>query len=278
MLLIRVYSPDSPIMTLGDAIASFLDRADTCNQPRNFSTRYDMVRSSQRTLEDEDLEPVHWAPQRRYWFQAADPFRWETAISLTVASVCLAAWFLTSSIAQLRSSRSASDQSLLKILNSIGLGSVNAQTLLSTRFSKSGFKNMIPNSILANLPQITLSCLYFLYNNIFTSMLLSEEWSHFAHSRKALRVSRPKGSQCSSYFLQLPFKYAIPLFCLFTALQYFLSQGFFSSESHSHRHLWRAKIREINNHSRIFPLGDLDQRRTGVVPDAADDVDGFEGL
>ena len=227
MLLLRIYSPDSLIMTLGDAITSFLDRGDVFKQPQNLPAKFDIVSSTQQTFEDEGLKPMYWTPQSRYYFQAAGPFRWAITTSLNLASLCLTAWFLSFSIAGLRSSRSTSDQSLLKILNGIGLGSVSAETLFSTRFSRSGSKNLITNSILANVPQVVISCLYLLYNNLFTSMLLSGEWSRFAHTRKGLRVSRPNGCQRCSYFLQLPFKYAVPLFCLFTALQYFVSQSFF---------------------------------------------------
>lgn len=58
-------------------------------------------------------------------------------------------------------------------------------------------------------------------------MLLADEWSRFAHQRKTLRVSTPRGKQRSAYFLQLPFRYSLPLFLAFAILQYLLSQSLF---------------------------------------------------
>lgn len=117
---------------------------------------------------------------------------------------------------------------LIRVFNSVGLGSVNAQALISTARSaniRSGKLFVI--STLANMPQIVLSCIYFVINKIFTSMLLVQEWNAFAHERKALRVSNPKGEQRSTYFLQMPFKYSMPLILLSASLQYFLSQSSF---------------------------------------------------
>lgn len=45
----------------------------------------------------------------------------------------------------------------------------------------------------------------------FTSMLTAAEWAQFAVTRKALRVSRPRRGQRSTYWLQLPWKYSLPL-------------------------------------------------------------------
>lgn len=67
---------------------------------------------------------------------------------------------------------------------------------------------------------------YFSYNATITSMLLAHEWSGFFKRAKALRVSRTRrGLQRSTYFLQLPYRYAIPLLSLSALLHWLASQS-----------------------------------------------------
>ena len=81
--------------------------------------------------------------------------------------------------------------------------------------------------LLANAPQVILSFLFLTYNGLFSSMLLMEEWSGFAHERKALRVSWPVGVQRSTFWLQLPYKYGVPLMIMSGVLHWFVSQSIF---------------------------------------------------
>ena len=53
------------------------------------------------------------------------------------------------------------------------------------------------------------------------------EWDNFALSRKSLRVTKPEGQQRSSYFLQLPFRYAIPLAAASGLIHWIISQSLF---------------------------------------------------
>lgn len=50
---------------------------------------------------------------------------------------------------------------------------------------------------------------------------------NFARHRKPLRVSSPKGFQRSTYFLELPFKYSIPLVVFSAMLSWLASQSLF---------------------------------------------------
>jgi hypothetical protein len=89
-------------------------------------------------------------------------------------------------------------------------------------------KGILANVLLANSPQVILSLIYFSYNATFTSMLLAHEWSGHFEKRKGLRVSaKPVGEQRSTYFLQLPFRYAIPLMVFSTLLHWLASQSIF---------------------------------------------------
>ncbi len=81
--------------------------------------------------------------------------------------------------------------------------------------------------LVANSPQILLSFLYFAYNGIFTRMLLAEEWSAYASKRRFLRVTSPTGGQRSTYRLQLPYRYGIPLLIGSSTLHWLVSQSIF---------------------------------------------------
>lgn len=81
--------------------------------------------------------------------------------------------------------------------------------------------------LLANTPQAILSFLYLLFNGLCTSMLLAYEWGSYQLERKPLRVSDPYGRQRSSYFLQLPYRYAVPLVAMSGVLHWGVSQSLF---------------------------------------------------
>lgn len=58
-------------------------------------------------------------------------------------------------------------------------------------------------------------------------MLLAAEWADFAHDRKPLRVTSPHGAQRSTYRLQLPYRYGIPLLVTSGTLHWLVSQSLF---------------------------------------------------
>lgn len=112
---------------------------------------------------------------------------------------------------------------------SLGFGNVNSETLIRMNNSQnlSGPGGVIFTVLNANSPQIILSFLYFAYNGIFTCMLLAEEWSAYASKRRFLRVTSPTGGQRSTYRLQLPYRYGVPLLIGSSALHWFVSQSIF---------------------------------------------------
>src|SRR5882762_8193321 len=62
----------------------------------------------------------------------------------------------------------------------------------------------------------------------FTGMLAGLEWSQMAWQKKSLRVSQnPQGEQRSSYFLQLPYRYAIPLLGFSAVMHWLVSRSIF---------------------------------------------------
>lgn len=58
-------------------------------------------------------------------------------------------------------------------------------------------------------------------------MLLAQEWSSFATNPKALRVTNPTGNQLSTYRLNLPYRYGIPLLVISVVLHWLVSQSLY---------------------------------------------------
>ncbi|PIA99817.1 hypothetical protein CB0940_02499 [Cercospora beticola] len=81
--------------------------------------------------------------------------------------------------------------------------------------------------IVPNIPQLLVSFAYVFYNNSLTCMLLTYETTQFATKRKFLRVSDPEGQQKSTYWLQLPYQYSIPLLSTMALLHWLISRSLF---------------------------------------------------
>jgi hypothetical protein len=109
----------------------------------------------------------------------------------------------------------------------IGLESADPRTIIqSESISEHGISGIIQNTLAANSSQVIISIVYFSYNATITSMLLAYEWSGFFQRAKSLRVSRNRhGLQRSTYFLQLPYRYALPLLSLSALLHWLASQS-----------------------------------------------------
>ena len=102
-----------------------------------------------------------------------------------------------------------------------GFGSVHASTAASVS------STFLGTVLVANSPQLLASATYFLYNQLITSMVLTSESNDFAEHPKTLRVSKPAGKQRSTYYLQLPYRYAVPLIVTSCILHWLISQSLF---------------------------------------------------
>ncbi|KAL4945746.1 hypothetical protein BDV06DRAFT_229945 [Aspergillus oleicola] len=246
----------NPLLTVGDAIVSFLRVPDGNSSGRCLLSREAVVkRKSERTrgrlysgagqvadfclctlrrIGLEVPEKVHWsaysapvekesddetlvydaAPKRRW--TALSRARWATCLFLYISSLALCLGLLGHGL------------SLLENTSDIwtsGLGAVNTQTMIDTLGWPGG---LIPNVLIANIPQLIFSFLYFMSNAILTNITLASEWDNFALQRKGLRVStRPRGHQRRTHFLSLPFRFGIPLMLLSALLHWLMSQSIF---------------------------------------------------
>ena len=102
-----------------------------------------------------------------------------------------------------------------------GIGQPMGNNLLSMNTS------IFATVIIANTPQVILSHVYIFMNSVYTCLVTSYEWAQFARHRKTLRVTTPIGQQRSTFWLQLPYRYSLPLIVASTLMSWLTSQGFF---------------------------------------------------
>ena len=151
--------------------------------------------------------------QRIRWFASASFSRWMTTIVLCVITIVAAIVLLNIGTSNLDIKGS---------IWTLGFGAVNLKTVIDI-----GNLTLVENILLANSPQLLLSFLYFAYNGLWTCMLMSQEWFSYAQSAKGLRVTSSRGAQRSTYRLQLPYRYGIPLMVMSGLLHWLVSQSIF---------------------------------------------------
>lgn len=87
--------------------------------------------------------------------------------------------------------------------------------------------SLLENVLITNSPQLIVSLIYLLYNSVLTSMLMSAEYALYATRRRPLRVSRPSGMQRSTLWLQLPYKYILPILVAMALLHWLIFKSLF---------------------------------------------------
>ncbi|GME48433.1 hypothetical protein GTA08_BOTSDO06373 [Neofusicoccum parvum] len=117
----------------------------------------------------------------------------------------------------------------IKSLWDLGFGAVEPHNVITGLgvFTQRSLGALILMVLIANFPQAYLSLFYLLFNGLITNMALAGEWSRYAYKRRALRVSEPRGEQCSTYFLQVPYRIGMPLMVSSTLLHWVISQSVF---------------------------------------------------
>lgn len=109
-------------------------------------------------------------------------------------------------------------------LITLGFGSTSGYELLHATAT-----GVVGNSVIANLPQILLSMLYFCINGILSTQLASREWSRFGNEPRRLRTSFPS-TEKMSFYLSMPYSYSGPLIVMFIFLHLGMSQSLFAVE------------------------------------------------
>ena len=214
MFLVLWHQRSRPLVTIGDAIESFLQDADLTTENMCLADKYTFATN------DWEDSPKSYLKKKHQWSYSASSRRWEITnvlciLTLVVASVLLGIGLRNTALSSTK----------ITHLWSLGFGTVTSESLLA--WNKPGSGGLILTVLLANSPQALLSFLFLTYNGLYTCMLMASEWSDYVYERKPLRVTDPVGDQRSTYRLQLPYRYGIPLTVLSGTLHWLVSQSLF---------------------------------------------------
>jgi hypothetical protein len=212
---------ENPLMTMGDAVASFLLREDESTKDLCLMSKEDVyLWEWNRWRPTPTPHPKYLNTKPYRWSKTVSAKRWMVVLSLycLILVVCIIL-FIFSLLAP---------GGPISRLMTLGFGATNPSTLINWSLPKDGVNGLVQNVLIANLPQPILSSIYYTVNGIVTSFMLGVEWNGFARVRKGLRVSNaPSGAQRSSYTLQLPKRVALPLMALSGLLHWLCSQSIF---------------------------------------------------
>ncbi|PUU75533.1 hypothetical protein B9Z19DRAFT_1053764 [Tuber borchii] len=217
MIMAVVRSREPTLVTLGDAIDSFLRVPDSTTKGVCFADRQYIAREWKL---GRGTRPTKW--------EKTGVQRWRTSASYAGWATCFVFFFLYMFYILIFLINSIQTESIvwsmdLKSMWTRGLGKVNGVSVLSSL----NLSNITRAVLISNIPQTILSFLYLTYNSLFTGMLLGHEWSLFSHYHRTLRVTSPRPGQRSTYWLQIPYTYAIPLMTLGGLLHWLTSQSIF---------------------------------------------------
>ncbi|KAE9373243.1 hypothetical protein N431DRAFT_226530 [Stipitochalara longipes BDJ] len=196
----------------GDAIASFLKREDDYT--------HNMSMASRREFNQRGWYAGQPNRPPRRWGGAASKGRWCTTISVMVLAIVVVLIVLAYALS---SASTKGYSTSISSLWSLGLGTVNPELLA---FSDNA-GTPVTLALLANLPQLILAFIYFIYNAMFRLLFSTEDYARFAFSAQYLMVSTPVGKQRGTWFLGFPMLWAGPMLVLQTFLHWFVSQSFF---------------------------------------------------
>ncbi|KAL8722996.1 MAG: hypothetical protein Q9225_000612 [Loekoesia sp. 1 TL-2023] len=187
----------SALITIGDAIQSFLDRPDYhtrdfCvysdrniqllipwqkdaehGKPISTISGFDAMINRAREAYMKNPKLKQWRPGLRRWWSAVPIIRWGMCITLYIVLLMIATILYFSAL----HGRSANWSSL----RDFGIGNPVGNNILSMGNS------MLVTVIIANIPQVILSYVYILFNSLYTCMVAGHEWTQFAKHRKTLR-------------------------------------------------------------------------------------------
>ncbi|KAG5294424.1 hypothetical protein I7I48_10929 [Histoplasma ohiense] len=216
---------DDVLLTIGDAISSFLSRPDPNSRGRCLSSKSNVYTRAFTTSSETRYSQVNIPkrlPRPRRWFHSVNSFHWYIVVALYFASLAAAIYLHRIEFG------SGYGEGKLPGFSADSAKAGSAISIFSLKSSRS--KDIMSLMILANTPQLVISISYFLYNNILTSMLLAAEYNGYALHRNYLRVTKPQGKQRSEFYISLPYKYGLPLSAVFVVLHWLASQSLFFAQ------------------------------------------------
>lgn len=216
---------NTPLITVGDAVASYLSRPDINFPAHSLWSRKQFGKefsNREKNTKSSSTHALVARRSRRRWAAAPSRARWAWTLIFLFLALIVVAVLLSIGYGQIQRHNTP--------ISALGFGKMNPSALVNgwgiIQMTDPG-KAIASAIIVANLPQAILSFLYLNLNGLVTSMWLSSEWLDYARERKTLRVSKPVGDQRCNYFLQLPYRVGVPLMVLSGVLHWLVSQSFF---------------------------------------------------
>ncbi|KAF2649839.1 hypothetical protein K491DRAFT_167900 [Lophiostoma macrostomum CBS 122681] len=250
LLLTLKEQQETPLITTGDAIASFLRSPCLHTAGKSLLTQEEIVRElkeRQDNTEDDATSTMKRFETRpvRY-HHAISASRWMVYISSFVLILAFAVYQYHGISNLFRDTNPDFD---LRSSWKAGLGNLDDNSLTDMTFCDFGLPTPIKQSsqesekwlkcrityggvsamVIANLPQLSVSAMYLSFNHQLTLMVQLRDWASLASRRQALRVSNPEpaSDQVSTYWLSLPYLYSIPLLLAGVLLGWLVSQTLF---------------------------------------------------
>lgn len=216
------------LVTTGDAISSWLSHRDEITANRCLATAKGIARNKPyMSLPHHGGEggnaqgPIALNSSKiKRWHHSVKRRRWATVLTLCSVTLVIAGVLLKIACYNLLE---GSDNTV----QSTGFGAIRPGAMVDIGLPTSGNSALLANVLIANLPQLIFSCLYLLYNGLFTSMCLAHEYSSYSIRRQPLRVTSPRGKQRSTHWLHLPYFYSVPLLAASALLHWSISQSIF---------------------------------------------------
>lgn len=246
MFLILLNDHEHHLVTNGDALASFLENPDHTTVGYCVASEEDIKRSIALWLDGRrgssvPVESFAWSPhKRRFWLAtepgieaSSDPWSRMFRVTVFVRIEFYTIWSELTVVPRMITFLYAVMAALIfavintakgTMIESWGTASTSSFNLGQQSFDARG---ILISTLVANAPQVLLSCVYFLLNTTMTAHSSAQEWNTFGEQRQPLRVTSPTGLQRSTHFLQLPYRRAVPLIIYSCLLHWLLSQSIF---------------------------------------------------
>ncbi|KAK3953030.1 hypothetical protein QBC32DRAFT_388814 [Pseudoneurospora amorphoporcata] len=233
----------TPLITLGDAITSFLNDPDPITRGACLLLKNDV---KQGNWASGASQPKHWVPKRHYWFQAPSLPRW--IITGLVCAICAGATAACLAFSIKHDGKGLSPFGNNHLTFSSQDSLAEKEPLITLNLEPTATQITVPAwaaTIISSLPHLLLSALYLALNPLLTTYFLSHESSlfysslHHVHGPDAaklqpqpLRVSSsaldldPDSSQTTSLYLTLPRPVSWFLLAVFSAMGFVMSHSF----------------------------------------------------
>ncbi|ATZ52000.1 hypothetical protein BCIN_07g05340 [Botrytis cinerea B05.10] len=196
-ILVVATTMTKPVLsTVKDAVTSFHDRTDMVTSNRNFVHRNSAWKSKDGLL---ILEPeVEGRPRNLRWFHGASLPLWSTTLFLGAVFLAIPLVLLTTATVPIPHPYS------------IGLGCYSPLAIISIfSWSSKSFvplpeitnTQLFPTVFLANLPQLAISVLLFLFAQVYTRMLSANTFSCLTNPSPSLKSRKIMGFSCAYLYI-----------------------------------------------------------------------------